>query len=74
MVLALGGSALACTAGIRVYDAPHGDYHRWDSHEDRAYRVYLSEQHVGYVEFGRLEPARQQDYWNWRHAHPDAGR
>jgi hypothetical protein len=71
LVVALGSSA-ACAAGIRVYDEPHRDYHRWNAHEDRAYRVYLSEQHREYREFSRLERGEQEQYWGWRHDHPDA--
>jgi hypothetical protein len=74
LVLALGGTGTACTASLRVYDEPHGDYHRWDRREERAYRVYLGEQHREYREFGRLERRDQDEYWGWRHSHPDADR
>jgi hypothetical protein len=71
LVVALA-SSVACAAGIRVYDEPHRDYHRWNAPEDRAYRVYLSEQHREYREFSRLERGEQEQYWAWRHGHPDA--
>jgi hypothetical protein len=29
----------------RYYDREHRDYHVWNDHEDRAYRVYLGERH-----------------------------
>ena len=68
----LAGSA--CVATLRVYDAPHGDYHNWDSREDRAYRVYLTEHHREYRAFTKLDRRDQDDYWQWRHEHPDRGR
>ncbi|HWW87977.1 MAG TPA: hypothetical protein VNZ26_30475 [Vicinamibacterales bacterium] len=74
VLLVVLGSSVACAAGIRVYDEPHRDYHRWDAREDRAYRVYLSEQHRNYREFSRLERPEQDQYWAWRHSHPDTDR
>jgi hypothetical protein len=55
----------------RYYDRDGKDYHTWDSHEDRAYRVYLTEQHRKYVQFNRNRAAQQREYYNWRHQHPD---
>jgi hypothetical protein len=55
----------------RYYDRSHRDYHVWNDGEDRSYRVYLGERHRDYREF-RLNTRRQQDnYWTWRHNHPD---
>jgi hypothetical protein len=36
--------------------------------------VYLGEQHREYREFGRLERRDQDEYWAWRHRHPEADR
>jgi hypothetical protein len=55
----------------RYYDRDRRDYHAWNDHEDRAYRVYLGEQHRDYREFGRVKSARQREYFRWRHEHPD---
>jgi hypothetical protein len=73
LVLALASSA-NCAAGIRVYDEPRRDYHRWNDGEERAYRAYLAEQRREYREFSRLERREQEEYWAWRHGRPDAGR
>ena len=75
LVVALG-STVGCATGIglNVYDQPRGDYHRWNADEERAYRLYLAQQHQEYREFGRLERPQQNDYWAWRHDHSDAGR
>jgi hypothetical protein len=56
----------------RYYDRDGHDYHQWNDHEDRAYRVYLGEQHREYREFGRVKPERQREYFKWRHEHPDS--
>jgi hypothetical protein len=69
----LAGSA-GCFAAVRIYDAPRNDYHRWNSGEDRAYRAYLAERHFEYREFKRLQPREQEEYWAWRHDHPDRDR
>jgi hypothetical protein len=72
LIAALVGSA-GC-GGVRVYDTPHSDYHRWDRREDRAYRAYLAERHREYREFRTLNRAEQEEYWRWRHDHPDRDR
>ena len=59
-------------ADKRYYDKNGHDYHTWNSNEDRAYRSYLGEQHQDYREFKTVKPAQQQQYFTWRHAHPDS--
>ena len=71
LVLALCGGMGACAARVRVYDAPHHDYHRWNGREEASFRVYLNEKHMPYRDFQRLDANEQNDYWNWRHDHPD---
>ncbi len=56
---------------VRVYDRNHKDYHNWDDREDRAYRNYLGEQHREYREYNKQSRKDQNNYWNWRHSHPD---
>ncbi len=55
----------------RYYDRDGHDYHVYNNQEDRAYRVYLGEQHRDYREFRRVKPVQQQEYFRWRHEHPD---
>jgi hypothetical protein len=55
----------------RYYDRDGHDYHSWDDHEDRAYRIYLGEQHREYSDFSRAKAAQQREYFRWRHEHPD---
>jgi hypothetical protein len=57
----------------RVYhDAEHNDDHHWDSHEDRAYRVWVKENHRHYQNFAKIKVEDQRSYWAWRHEHSDA--
>jgi len=57
----------------RVYhDRDHNDDHHWDDHENRAYRMYVKEQHRRYENFERLREEDQAAYWRWRHEHSDA--
>jgi hypothetical protein len=54
-----------------VYDRDHKDYHKWDDHENEAWRRFLNENHRKEHEFAKANRKEQSDYWNWRHAHPD---
>jgi hypothetical protein len=56
---------------VRVYDSKHHDYHNWDEREDRAYRDYLTERHDSYLAYEKQNHKFQNNYWNWRHSHPD---
>jgi hypothetical protein len=66
------GCAARAGYGVRVYDRDHHDYHNWDNREDQAYRRYLGERHEDYRDFSKLNRNEQNDYWNWRHSHPDS--
>lgn len=55
----------------RYYDRDSRDYRVYNSHEDRAYRVYVGERHRNYREFHRLKRNERQEYFRWRHDHPD---
>jgi hypothetical protein len=63
---------VAMSAGDkRYYDRDGHDYHTWNGQEDRAYRVYLGEQHRDYREFRKNNAVQQREYFKWRHEHPD---
>ena len=55
----------------RYYDSEYKSYHNWDTKEDRAYRMYLEENHRDFVEFPKTTTTEQTEYWRWRHNHPD---
>ena len=55
----------------RYYDREGRDYHVYNNQEDRAYRAYLEEQHHKYREFHKANRNDQQQYFRWRHDHPD---
>jgi hypothetical protein len=64
---------VAARAGEKTYyDKSGHDRHTWNDQEDRAYRVYLGEQHREYVEFPKVKVAQQTEYFKWRHQHPDS--
>jgi S-adenosylmethionine/arginine decarboxylase-like enzyme len=58
----------------RYYDKTHKDYHRWNDNEQKSYTVFLNENHIAVHTFSKARPAEQQQYWNWRHEHPDEKR
>jgi hypothetical protein len=73
LIAAIGAPAMniGCAAHVRVYDSGYRDYHRWDDREDRAYRGYLNQRHEEYREFNKRNAKEQEEYWKWRHSHPD---
>ena len=58
----------------RYYDSKHKDYHNWDDRENRSYRQWTGENHIGNRDFDHLKRKQQAEYWNWRHDHPDDDR
>src|ERR1019366_6800530 len=54
------------------HDKRNNDEHHWDSHEDRAYRMWVKENHRKAVDFSKLKEDDRQAYWAWRHEHSDA--
>jgi hypothetical protein len=58
----------------RYYDKTHKDYHTWDDNEQKSYGVFLNENHIAVHVFSKAKPTEQQQYWNWRHEHPDEKR
>jgi ribulose kinase len=60
------------TESKRYYDPDEKDYHQWNDQEDRAYRLYLQENHRDYVEFPKVKTTEQREYWRWRHGHPNS--
>jgi hypothetical protein len=54
------------------HDKEHNDDHAWNDHEDRAYRIWIKENHRKYRDFGKIKEDERQSYWAWRHNHSDA--
>jgi len=55
----------------RVYDRGHKDYHQWDDHEQESWRRFQEEKHRKEHDFKSASRKEQNEYWNWRHSHPD---
>jgi hypothetical protein len=56
---------------VRVYDHNHKDYHNWDDHENHAWGVFLTNNHREHHEYSHANRKEQDQYWKWRHSHPD---
>jgi len=54
------------------HDQARNEDHKWDKREDKAYRMWVKEQHRKYKDFGKLKEEERQQYWAWRHDHNDA--
>ncbi len=59
-------------ADQKYHDRAHNDDHEWNSHEDKAYRMWAKENHRKYVPFTKLKDDDREHYWGWRHEHSDA--
>jgi hypothetical protein len=70
-VVTLAVPAAQDNHGDRVYDREHKDYHQWDDHEKDAWARFLAEKHRKDHEFAKASKKEQDEYWNWRHSHPD---
>jgi hypothetical protein len=55
----------------RYYDSERKEYHRWDDKEAAAWQRFLAEKHRKDHEFAKADKKEQQEYWAWRHSHPD---
>jgi hypothetical protein len=58
----------------RYYDKEHKDYHRWNENEQRSSGIFLTENHIQVHVFRKAPASEQQQYWKWRHEHPDEKR
>lgn len=58
----------------RYYDKKNKDYHQWNDNEQKSYGVFLGEKHIAVHVFTKAKPTEQQQYWQWRHEHPDEKR
>ena len=53
------------------HDKDHNDDHEWNDREERAYRMWLKENHRKHRDFDKLRDEDRQAYWGWRHEHSD---
>jgi hypothetical protein len=58
----------------RYYDKTRKDYHEWNENEDRNYKLFLNERHAPIHDWKKAKSREQQEYWKWRHEHPDERR
>jgi hypothetical protein len=70
--LAMTPTVLRADNVRKYHDKAHNDDHEWNGQEDKAYRIWVKENHRKYNDFARLSEADQQAYWGWRHEHSDA--
>jgi hypothetical protein len=61
-------------ARARVYDPYDHDYHRWNGHEQHAYRQYWRDRSEQYRDYDQLNDAQKREYWEWRHHHSGTDR
>ena len=68
-IISCAGCSSRASAGLRVYDVSHQDWHYWDDREETSYRQYVKTQRQEYREFAFRSRVQQNDYWKWRHDH-----
>ena len=72
-VLLLTAASAVTTLGTGCATSSQAQSGQWSPQEERAYREYLSEQHLPYQDFSLLGGEQQNAYLIWRHAHPEVG-
>ncbi len=72
-VLLLAAAAAVTALGTGCATSSQAQSGQLSPQDDRAYRQYLSEQHLPYQDFSLLGGEQQNAYLMWRHEHPDAG-
>src|SRR5690242_19371619 len=55
----------------RYHDKRNKDDHECNERENRAYRIWLQQNHRKYEDFDRIRERDRQSYWGWRHSHSD---
>ena len=71
----LAGIGCADHHAYRVYDPYYTDYHAWNNDEVVYYNRWAVETHRDpHVDFRKLPPGEQKEYWTWRHNHDDHDR
>src|SRR5947209_5924193 len=58
----------------RYEDTAHHDAHEWNERETEAYRHYVQEHRRRYHDYSRASRREREEYWNWRHEHPELDR
>lgn len=58
----------------RYYDKNGKDWHQWNDNEDHAYHQYLQDSNRRDHDFSRPSSRERNDYFKYRHAHPDTDR
>ena len=64
------GAALVATPASAAGQEDR-DHHRWDEHEQAAWGRFLAEKHRKEHEYAKAKKKEQEEYWAWRHDHPD---
>lgn len=74
-------AALTAPLGVALIAAPPAsaaaqedrDHHdrKWDDHEQAAWGRFLAEKHRKDHDYAKSKKKEQEEYWAWRHDHPD---
>jgi hypothetical protein len=57
----------------RYYHKAAKDYHEWNATEERAYNQFMTERRRTLHDFSQASGKEREEFWNWRHQHPEAG-
>jgi hypothetical protein len=68
----VGCAGTGFAVGYRVYDPYRADYHVWDGNEGAFYSQWtVDTRRDPHRDLRKLNRADQEEYWKWRHDHPD---
>jgi hypothetical protein len=71
LVASLAGCSGEVGVGYRTYDPYYHDYHVWSDAELPYYNSWIVETHRPNYDYAHLHRHDREEYWRWRHDHPD---
>ena len=65
------GAAIVMAPSASAAAQDHHEERKWDEHEQAAWARFLAEKHRKDHEYAKAKKKEQEEYWAWRHDHPD---
>ena len=65
------GAALVVAQPASAAAQEDRDHRKWDEHEQAAWGRFLAEKHRKDHDYAKSKKKEQEEYWAWRHDHPD---
>ena len=71
LIAPFGAAFVAAPASASPAAQDDRDHRKWDEHEQAAWGRFLAEKHRKDHDYAKAKKKEQDEYWAWRHDHPD---